>query len=107
MTTTWDSFTQTMTDVHGPIPFLWSENLYLGSILVIFGTADPISILHLFPNLKLPLLLALVLWLEQTRTGTFFYHTDQRSHAEISALNILCFPPHINGSEISCLVYPR
>jgi len=96
----WDSFTA----VHGPIPFLWSETLYLGSILVIFRPPDPISILYLLPNLKLPLL-SLVLWLQQTHTGTF-YHTDKRSHAEISALNILCFRFPLNGAVISCLVYP-
>jgi len=107
MATTWDSFTPTMTAVYYPIPFLRSETLYLGSIMVIFRTPDPISILNILPNLKLPLLLSLVLWLEQTQTGTFFYHTDQRSHAEISLLNILYFPYRTNGAVISCLAYPR
>lgn len=61
--TMWNSFTSTMTAVQGLIPFLWSETLYLGSILVIFRTADPISILYLLLNLKLSLILCLVLWL--------------------------------------------
>jgi hypothetical protein len=108
MPTMWDSFTSTMTAVHGPIPFLWSKTLYLVSILVIFRTADPISISYLVSNLKLSLILSLVLWLSaNTHTGTFLYHTDQRSHAEISALNILRFAYPTNGAAISPLVYPR
>ena len=42
------------------------------SILVTFRTADPVSILYLLPNLKLPLPLSisLVLWLEHTQASS-------------------------------------
>lgn len=38
-----------------PHPFLRSETLFRGSILIIFRTADPVNILYLLLNSKLPI----------------------------------------------------